>query len=351
MHLTHKVGAALAVAVLGLALRSASAQTPYTFTTLDNPLAGSYTNIYGTQSGTEIFGINASGEAVGFYFDSAGMHAFTKTLGGGFTTLPDPGIAGSTGATGINNMGQIVGGYGDGTSSYGFLYTPGAGFQKISDTAITSANGYTTPFGVNDAGQIVGLYAPNGTSQIKSFVYTPGPGGTSTYTDFADPKATGSTFAYGINNLGQIAGEYAPSPGFQTGFVFTPGSGFSDIVDPNAPKHTLVSGINSSGQVAGYYFKNTGQRGFVETPGFGGAPSTFSTLYDPAAASDFTVRGINDAGQVVGYYLDTNSVYHGFIATPAAVPEVSSVASFGLLMLMGMSGFWTVSRRRTKAAA
>ncbi len=351
MHFVHKAGTALALTVLGLAAHSAFAQTSYTFTTLDDPLAGSYSINGGTLSGTYAAGINATGEIVGYYDDGAGTHGFVRTPGGGYSTLPDPGVAGSTGALGINNAGQIVGSYGDGISSYGFLYTPGSGFQKISDTAITSADGYTTPFGVNDAGQIVGIYAPTGNSRIQSFVYAPGPGGTSSFADIADPKSVQSTFANGINDSGQIVGDYAPAPAVQTGFLFTPGTGFADIVDPDAPKHTIATGINNSGQVAGYYFTNSGQRGFVETPGLGGAPSTFATLFDPAAASGFTIRGINDVGQVVGSYRDASGTNHGFLATPAAVPEASSVASFGLLMLMGAGGFWSVSRRRVKAAA
>ncbi|MGI4790272.1 MAG: hypothetical protein ACRYFS_15650 [Janthinobacterium lividum] len=353
MHFSHNASAALAVlAALGLvAARPVQAQTSYTFTTLDDPLAGTYAVNGGTLSGTEAWGINDAGEIVGFYDDSAGTHGFTETPGGGFSTLPDPGALGGTGALGINNAGQIVGGYGDGTSSYGFVYTPGVGFQKISDPSVVSADGgYTTGYGINNSGQVVGIYQANSTAKIQSFLDTPSTNGTSFFAGLSDPNATGDTIAKGINDSGQVVGHYSVG-GFSYGFLLAPGGGFTDIIDPASPKHTTASSINDLGQVAGYYLSNTGSHGFVETPGVGGAPPTFAALDDPAAVSGFTVQSINNDGQVVGYYRDANSVYHGFLATPAAVPEASSVVSFGFLLLMGAGGLWFADRRRAKSAS
>ena len=55
-------------------------------------------------STTYAYGINDSGQIVGYFVDASGSHGFVDT-GGTFTTLP--GIA-----TGINNSGQIVGTFG-----------------------------------------------------------------------------------------------------------------------------------------------------------------------------------------------------------------------------------------------
>lgn len=351
MHFTHKTGAALALAALGLAAaHPALAQTAYTFTTLNDPLAGVYTNANGTLSGTLASGINASGEIVGYYYDSAGTHGFVETPGGGFSTLTDPGLAGTTGALGINNVGQVVGGYGDGANSYGFVYTPGVGFQQITDPSATGTGSSTFASGISDSGQIIGNYTTSADPNLHGFIDTPEASGTSFFAGLSDPSTTGSTIARGINTSGQVVG-YTTSRGVQTGFLLTPGGGFTDFVDPAAPRHTVATGINDLGQIAGYYLSNSGPHGFVETPGVGGAPSTFATLDAPAATSGFTVQGINNDGQVVGYYRDANSVYHGFLATPAAVPEASSVVCFGFLLLMGASGLWSASRRRAKYAA
>ena len=345
-----KTGAALAaLAALGLAAaRPALAQT-YTFTTLDDPLAGSFTNANGSFSGTVAAGINASGEIVGYYFDSAGQHGFTETAAG-FSTLDFPNVAGSTGALGISNAGQIVGGYGDGTGNYGFVYTPGAGFAQISEPS-APAGSNTFASGVNDSGQIVGNYTDSTGFNFRGFLDTPGSGGASSFTTLADPKATSDTFARGINNNGQVVGYYAPSGGVQIGYLLAPGGGYSDIIDPAAPKHTFPVGINDLGQVAGYYLGKGGPHGFVETPGTAGASSTFATLDDPLTTHGTYVQGISNNGQVVGYYSDANNVDHGFLATPAAVPEASSVVSFGVLLLMGAGGLLTASRKRARTAA
>jgi probable HAF family extracellular repeat protein len=73
------------------------------YTILDDPKA---------TSGTQAFGINASGQVVGSYSDATGggTHGFLYS-GGTYTTLDDP-DAGPTGVTiaqGINDAGRIVG--------------------------------------------------------------------------------------------------------------------------------------------------------------------------------------------------------------------------------------------------
>ena len=350
MHFAHKTSAALALVALGLTTaHPALAQTAYTFITLNDPLAGVYTTTNGTLSGTVVNGINDSGEVAGYYYDSAGNHGFVETPSGGFTTIADPGVVGSTGAIGINNAGQVAGAYSDGTATYGFVETPGSGgFQKISEPSVTGT-GSTIPDGISASGQVIGNYTDSTDPYQHGFIDTPEAGGTSFFAGLADPSTTGSTIAKGINTSGQVVG-YTTSGGIQTSFLLAPGGGFADFSDPAAPKHTIATGINDMGLIAGYYLANNGQYGFVETPGVGGAAPTFLTLSDPAATSGIFVEGINNEGQISGYYRDSNSVYHGFLAIPAAVPEASSFASFGLL-LMGMGSLMVAVRRRTKAAA
>ena len=76
-------------------LETASADTIYSFTTIDVPGA----------SLTEGFGINDSGQIVGDFFDATGSHGFLDT-GGSFTTIDVPGSVTQT--RGINDSGQIV---------------------------------------------------------------------------------------------------------------------------------------------------------------------------------------------------------------------------------------------------
>ena len=95
-----------------------------TYTTLDDPLALS----------TYATGINSGGEIVGFYYDASAPAGFPGPGANGFvynagayTTLRDPLGVNGTFAYGINDSGQIVGFYYDATdTAHGFVYQGGA---------------------------------------------------------------------------------------------------------------------------------------------------------------------------------------------------------------------------------
>ena len=76
-----------------------------------------------------------------------------------------------------------------------------------------SATATTQPLGINDAGQVVGIYqAPIIFSTYYGFLYSGG-----SYTTLSDPSSTApngsGTFAYGIKTSGQIVGEYESGRG------------------------------------------------------------------------------------------------------------------------------------------
>jgi probable HAF family extracellular repeat protein len=89
------------------------------YTTLDDPLATA-------PNGTGAHGINDSGQIVGDYY-SAGQYGFLYTPGlvQPYTTIQEPLATRYTNVFGINDYGQIVGYYGDGSGYHGFVYTPG----------------------------------------------------------------------------------------------------------------------------------------------------------------------------------------------------------------------------------
>jgi probable HAF family extracellular repeat protein len=84
-----------------------------------------------------------------------------------FTTFDVPGAT-NTEAFGINAAGQIVGVFGDATGSvHGFL-TDGATFTPLDVPGATGTNA----FGINDRGQIVGLFGD--ATGLHGFVATRG---------------------------------------------------------------------------------------------------------------------------------------------------------------------------------
>ena len=81
---------------------------------------------------------------------------------------------------------------------------------------------------------------------------------------------------------------------------------------------TQALGINGAGQIVGRFASSGNDAlGFLLSGGI------YTTLDAPGANQKTIADGINDSGVIVGSYLDTNGVYHGFLAN--AVPEPSGL--------------------------
>ena len=108
---------------------------------------------------TEVLGINAKGDLVGSYLDSADVvHGFVLS-GGLFTRIDFPG-AGHTAAYGINNRGQIVGRYVmssnffASSAQHSFVLSNGS-FANVDPPGTT---GRSLASSINNSGQIIGLF-------------------------------------------------------------------------------------------------------------------------------------------------------------------------------------------------
>jgi probable HAF family extracellular repeat protein len=281
--------------------------TSYTYTTLDDPSAGSV--------GTFAVGITNEGQITGYYFDSNGAaHGFLYS-GGTWTTLNDPFATNGTFAEGINNKGQIVGYYVDATGDHGFLYSGGT-YTTLNDTAANS--GTTQAFGINDLGQIVGgftdangdhgfLYSGGSYTTLDAGPSAPaGYYGTSPFVTTYYP-ATG-TVAYAINDAGQIVGQntflmYNVSilTIASEGFLYTDGTSTTvnppwDFVKPLADTvlSSYAGGINGLGQIVG-------GPGFTpaQGPSFVSSFNSYTALDDPEAVNHETNPfGINPTKQL-----------------------------------------------------
>ena len=222
-----------------------------TYTTLDDPNASE-----GFYYGTEATGINDSGDIVGSYKDSNGnCHGFLYH-NGIYTTLDDPNASEEfsfgTVADGINNNGDIVGEYEDINRNYhGFLYRNGV------YTTFDDPNGETCPYGISNNGDIVGYYLGYGDGLNPSegahgFLYDG-----STYTTLDGPLALSpyggiGTEATGINDNGDIVGIY-DGDGFSPGFEAVPAS------NSTVPNGTFASveTINADGSTFTKYYDST----------------------------------------------------------------------------------------------
>lgn len=166
---------------------------------------------YPGASRTWAFGLNDSGQIVGTY-ENGGQYGFLLD-NGIYSTISYPGVS-ITGAESINNSGQIVGSLNYG--SYAFLLDNG-----VLTSFRYPGSSWTNAENINNNGQIVGVYTYNsscrnqyGQSTNCGYVLSDGQ-----FTSINYP-GTYYTNALGINDSGQIVGVY--SSGGYKGFLATP---------------------------------------------------------------------------------------------------------------------------------
>jgi uncharacterized membrane protein len=180
----------------------------------------------------------------------------------------------------------------------------------------------TTPHGVNDAGDIVGIYYALGQHAflLRGEVFIA----------INPPESTAST-AYGINLSGQIVGSYITGPPWSGhGYLFS--DGMFTAIDFPGGQGTSAAAINNAGCVAGSYARDTAQHGFLY------CDSVFTSIDVPGALQTWAF-GINDSGQIVGRYTDLDGIDHGFLATPVPEPRYYGIAT------MALAGMLFVVRR------
>jgi hypothetical protein len=244
---------------------------------------------------TQVVGIDAAGDTVGFYLDAAGLnHGFTN-IGGTFSTVDRPGTSFNQ-LLGINQSGAEIAGYSSTDPS-------GATLQE----AFSLVTGTTTYTDINAL--LVSKFGPNFNSQ-----------------------------ATGVNDSGWVVGFSQPTSTTFTGFLDKSGV-ISSITFPGAID-TQALGVNDLGEIVGDYTLPDGDMfGFLDKGG------VFSTI-GPAGSAAVTVNGINDKGLVVGFYTSaTSDAVIGFVGSP--VPEPSTWA----MMLLGFAGLGFAGYRKARQGA
>jgi probable HAF family extracellular repeat protein len=308
-HTTHKVRAA--------------DSRGYTFSTLDDPSAGTTGSSYGVE-GTFVLGINDQGQISGNYGDAKYITHGLLESQGKYTTLDDP-SAGTgpanlatfffpgTDAVKANNRGRLVGFYVDENNVQHSFLESGGHYTTIDPPGAANQPGpsFTTNIDqaadINDRGEIVGGYT-DASGVTHGYLLAGGQ-----YITLNDPNGVW-TFATGINDRGKIVGFYMDSQGVDHSFLLSQGR-YTTLDDPSAGtgagQGTFAYMINQSGQITGWYVDAEGAtHGFVLSDGH------YTTLDDPDGVGITFAEGINDQRQIVGFYFDSNGLAHGFLATP-----------------------------------
>lgn len=165
----------------------------------------------------------------------------------------------------------------------------------------------TTPFGINNAGHIVGGFvsAP-GTEQAFFF--------DGSFHAIDIPNATFSR-AQGINESDTVVGAFRDSGGLLHGFIFKDG-----VVTPyDAPtrdaRETELTSVTNDDRLIGTYHLPLDAHGMSRRVGFVDAGGQLTTI------NEF-VNGGNDAGQLVGFYRPGTDDVRGFLFEDGAFTTV-----------------------------
>ena len=206
------------------------------------------------ENATDFFDISNKNQIVGTYSYYGGVHGFIWEGNSSCFDIVDPSGASYTEAWGVNDSGQLVGFYSDSSGNYdGFLYVNG-----VYTTVDCPGEADTLAYGISDSGVIVGEDANSTAGPFSGFAYRSG-----RCTMINYPGAS-STEAKGINKASQISGVFSDSAGTH-GFVKT-GTSYQEIDYPGATT-TLGYHLNDKGQVAGWFTDSAGaNHGFVATP-------------------------------------------------------------------------------------
>jgi len=275
-------------------LQATRAAVGFVFTPLDFPGAVL----------TNAQGINAQGEIVGFYTDTAGRtHGFSQS-GGFWRSIDFPDSAASQ-ALGISPAGDIVGTYQRPAEAgpiagaipiHGFLMTRRGGFFKVDYPGHQN----TIAQRILPDGTVLGCYH-DGDRMDSMF-------GMSVSRRGFDRTTEPMSMHNGATPDGELIVGLFPdiADGRGKGYIIRRGA-FSAFEVPGSAQ-TQAWDVNPAGLIVGVFRDNAGA-----FHGFQYDGRTFGRVDVPGATAT-RVFGVNPRGEMVGAFIDTAGRTHGFVA-------------------------------------
>jgi hypothetical protein len=260
---------------------------------------------------TEVWGINKSSVKVGTFYNP--MRGFLLDAEGNFTSLTVMGT--DTDAFGLNDRGNIVGIFYGLSEAHGYKLDAALNLTIID---VPGASG-TQPHDINNSGIIVGFFeSPTGVHGFMRDI-------AGNYSILDPPGATGGgftgTFANGINDNGEIVGNFQNISGVH-GFLRDAAGNYMAL-DVPGDNVTEAFGINNHGEIVGFFFNKvggipSGVHGFLrDTAG------NYIVL-DVPGVSETRLLDINDEGKIVGRCTDASGKTQSFLASAPRLPPIIS---------------------------
>jgi hypothetical protein len=285
---------ALSLGFAVLACMSMSAQTSYTFKTINYP-HDTFTQLLGINDKGEIAGYHNVNDNRGFTYELSTHHFKNENFPGSTATQ----------VIGINAPGQTCGFFVDTANvTHGFLDDLGV-FKAVDFPG--------TPFnqllGRNRLAQAAGYYSQtaNGTGPFVPYIYDENGG---VFQVITIPGSV-SAQATDINVNQQVTGFFIDAQNVNHGWWLNAGT----LVQLDYPGSifTQATGQNNKGQVAGTYQDSSGaSHGFV----YDTNTAQYTSVDAPGGTGVTLVNSINDQGQLIGFIMPTSTTASGFVATP-----------------------------------
>ncbi len=244
-------------------------------------------------SASQGFGASTGGVAVGRSFGSGGTQAFSWTLAGGLVGLPnlsgrnycvsnsanDSGTVVGTGALSFSGSGRLplvwqngvvsqlplpsgqtlgdanhvnvsgvaVGSANSGSAQRAVIYSAGSG--TIITQTTTGGSYFTTAFGINDSGRIVGPgIDPNNAARNVGMVYDMG---SANAFEVGALPGQNSAITFGVSNTGYVTGASMMNQGAGLPFIWSDADGIVAIPLATGTSQGSGRAVNSAGWVVG----------------------------------------------------------------------------------------------------
>ncbi|MBK6587618.1 MAG: carboxypeptidase regulatory-like domain-containing protein [Acidobacteria bacterium] len=325
------------------------------------------------------FGVSNGGVAVGRSFRTGATQAYSWTQSGGRVALPnlagrnfavansanDNGIVVGTGATtafgsgrlplvwqngvvsqlplpagetlgdanDVTTSGVAVGSVNAGTLQRAVIYSAGVA-TVITQTTATGCF-FTTAFGINDSGRIVGQgIDPNNAARNVGIVYDMS---SNTATEVGALPGSNGALAFGVSNSGFVTGSSMLNQGSGLPFRWSPSGGMVAVPLPVGTTQASGRGVNSAGWVVG-----TASSAFA-IPFVWNGTTTYrlqdlipaNSGWDLSTNTSSSALGISDNGIIVGTGVFNGAtrgyamVPVGVTPTPTPSPTPTTFLAFG----------------------